>query len=208
MKKQEALSIIFAFVILGAGSILYLSGQPSIPAEEVARGGWNVYKNTQFGFEFRYPSNYRLNTNVEKEFFYNYELTKIAELSAEETYLDAATFSVSIDNAPSGSGACLKKEYGERLLPKDLNGATWYGAKQGDAAMGGARGEIGEYRTVHADSCFVIRSELYWHLVGYGGYIQNGKNDATPEEVAGQRNAIEKHSAALEGILSSFRFTE
>ena len=175
---------------------------------------WKTYVNEKYGFSFKYPGSFALNSTEQKEGFYEYQLTKIAEVVSEEKYIDKAIFKVTADAGPYNVNSCLTKDYGSQAhtgtSTKNINGNSWYvfGEKGGDAAMGGQRGLSSQYRILHNSRCYIIQSYVYWHIVGYEGYMNTGKFDATPEESQGQRDVLERNNVALDNILSTFKFTD
>lgn len=168
--------------------------------------GWKTYTNTKYGFKMEYPAGYSLtDTDVPP----SYPHPRLVKFSATEEYLDDTSISIFADNTPAHLSTCLKTYDGRGLTrTKEINGNKFYvvSDKEGDAAMGGQRGQISEYHLVRNNNCYVIDAHVYWHIVGYGGYINTGVNDATPEQTHAQQEAIAKHTNVLDSILATFKF--
>ncbi len=217
--------IIIIVAVLVSGSVcayqyFYIQSQEAklavveTPKSETA--GWKTYKNDEYGFEIRYPVDYILSEKSEKQYIYDFQISKVVSLSADEQYIDESSFSVFVDNASSNFKNCLKADYGIVVTPrnldktKEINGNKFYvyWDKQGDAAMGGERSQMSQYHIIHDNYCYIVDFNVRWHIVGYAGIINNGKSDATPEQTQAQQITIEKHEKILEQIFSTFKFTK
>ncbi len=183
------------------------SSTSTIPQADTA--GWQTYTNDQYGFEVEYPSNYQVSDKLEEQGFYDYQISKIADFSVKENYIDNSTFTVYADNGKSNIDECTKDADGKDLMQmENINGNDYYvfWKGQGDAAMGGARGLLNQYRIVHNGYCYILDSHVYWHEVGYAGVINTGKSSATPEDTQGQNSAIQMNAEILDKMLSTFKF--
>ena len=218
-QKGSIAPVIIAIIVLLVAVVVYIAikNKPASIVDVAVPNGSNAassYVNSKFGFSFEYPANYHTSSAVSNVPYYNYEITNVAEASTTENYIDNATFDVSADNSPSNLGSCLTNDYGVKpymsTTTRSINGNDFYvfNDKVGDAAMGGARGQISEYRIIHNGFCYIINYHVYWHIVGYAGYVNTGKVSATPEETQAQTDAINRNEQALENIFSSFKFTD
>ena len=223
IKKQKGFAPIIVAVIvmfiLGGGYVVFKNNYfesnkiNDFGTDVEPKYEWKIYNDEEYAFEFKYPSNYRLDTVMEPESFYEYQVTKIASVSAREKYIDDASFTVTADSRPYNTSVCLTWDYKNQphtsTLKRDLNGNVFYvfSDKQSDAAMGGVRGEYSQYRILYANRCYILRTSIHWHIVGYGGYIRSGKYDSTPAQNKAQAEAIKQNQELLDAILSTFTFT-
>ena len=169
-----------------------------------------TYKNEQYGFEFNYPPEYALDDKVQKRGFYEYEITNLAKVEGTEKEINRASLEVSADDTPYNKSVCLLDNdiHPQTITTtKLINGNRFYvfQDKVGDAAMGGDRGLLSQYRTLHNNYCYILDFYVYWYEVG-GGYSSAGKNDATPKEIEAQNKTIKKHQQILDKIVASFKF--
>jgi len=170
-----------------------------------------VYENNSYGFQFQYPDYYEISDIKTQQGFYDYEVTKIVEAKGANPNTKGAVFTVFADNAKENLDNCFKSGSGEQLTEtKEINGQTFYVVyeDQGDAAMGGARGETSQYRALYNNFCYIIDMEVYWTIVGHTGVINTGVNSASPEEIAAQDQAVKEQNLELKQILSTFKFTK
>jgi cytochrome oxidase Cu insertion factor (SCO1/SenC/PrrC family) len=157
-----------------------------------------------------YPSSFQLDQTVQKVGYYDYNVTEIIKLTNKESGIEFATLTVSVD--PNTATKCYTASSGsdahEATMTKNINGNSFriLNDKTGDAAMGGERGQISEYRIMHGNNCYILNFEVVWRIVGYAAYANTGKSDATQAEVQAQKDAIDRNSMYLDQIANSFRF--
>lgn len=181
------------------------------PEKKDDTAGWKTYTNTEYGFEFKYPANFLISNENKQIEYFTYKVWQVASAyQKKDNYKDNSTFNVFVTNNASDIKNCLKDPSAKDLTKtKNINGNNFYivSEKQGDAAMGGARGVGSEYHILHNNYCYIIQNSVYYHLLGYAGVINKGKSDATPQELQEQQNEVEKSYKNLEDILSTFKFT-
>ncbi|MDP2593403.1 MAG: PsbP-related protein [bacterium] len=205
------LGVVGYFLLTGDRQSTTDNEDQNIEKEQSSLSDLKTYKDEEYGFELKYPAEYTLSENLGKKGFYDYEITEILKISGTGEYINDSGFYLSADDNPSNVASCLSpKEYENgNISTKNINGSTFYVFfdKAPDSAMGGARGMFSDYRIVKNGYCYTLRTLLHWSLVGYGGYVRDGEFDATPEEIQGQKDAIEKHELILDEILATFKFT-
>ena len=225
--NKKIIWVVVAVVILIAGGFVLTTSRHKdddrIPyGDNKAPSDLKTYTNSKYGFEVKYPVSYDFNDKPGTNIGYDlgiYEsapfptpLPRVVNFSAaKEDYINNSSFSIYADNSSSNLNYCLK-DYNLKDVTrtKEINGNKFYviSDKMGDSAMGGARGQTSQYRLIHDNNCFIFDYVVYWHQVGYGGYVNTGVNDATPEQTKGQEAAIIRNAEILENILSSFKFTK
>lgn len=174
--------------------------------------GWKTYTNEQYGFELQYPANYQVSTSIGKHGFYDRQVTTIAKFSGSERYVNSAYFAVSADNDRLNLSACLNDDNHPTSAPltrtKNINGNEFYVFEENaeDAAMGGWRGSVSQYRIIRNGYCYILESQVDWQMVGYERSISTGHSSASPDETQAQNDAVVRNERLLDQILSSFKF--
>jgi len=183
------------------GEVGILEEEEVVAEDETA--GWKTYRNEEYGFKIKYPPLYQVSDELVRESFYDYQISRIASFS----YADSTMFKIYADNSSSNLISCLKSYDNKDLTQtKEINGNKFYiyWDKLRDAAMGGQRGLQSQYRIIHNNYCYILHYEFSWR-VSIGG-TKNGGAEPGGTETAEQEANIEKQTAELEQMLSTFRF--
>ncbi|MEK7658314.1 MAG: HEPN domain-containing protein [Patescibacteria group bacterium] len=207
---------VFAWQYLAQKNIpLQILNQQQNQNQPDQTASWKTYTNDNYGFEIKYPSGYIIYDNKEKEStFYTYQVSQILAIKSEkENYIDWSNIRILAGNSSGDLQKCLKNpnftDSRDIVNTKIINGEKFYTSYEGgDSAMGGARGFVIYNHIVRNNVCYILASEVYWHEVGYGGVINNGVSDATPEQTAGQLKAVQYKKQILNQIISTFNFTK
>jgi hypothetical protein len=166
---------------------------------------WKTYTNDEHGFEIKYPDDYTLSERTEDDLLFNYYPSRLVGVIYKDDWADSSIY-ISADSTTSALDQCSQNNLGT----KNINGKSWYiiYEKIGDAAMGGERGIITNYKIIYGGHCFEVSGFVHYRIVGYGGIINTGKSDATPEETKAQDDSISKQNQMMDDIISTFKFTD
>jgi hypothetical protein len=174
---------------------------PSKIEDETAN--WKTYRNEEYGFEIKYPYWYQVSDKLVREGFYDYQISRIVSFSN----VGGNTLNIYADNSSSNLAKCLKNYENKDLTQtKEIGGNKFYiyFDKVREGAMGGERGLQSQYRIIHNNYCYILHYEFSWRVTT-GGTKEGGAEPGgteTPEQEA----YIEKQTAELELMLSTFRF--
>jgi len=196
------LVIVLAAIIAGAGIFAYqyfwpLEEEVETPEEAQPKdetADWKTYRNEEYGFEIKYPFFYQVSDELLQEGFYDYQISKIASFSYAGN-----TLKIYADNSSPNLTKCLKSYENKDLIQsKEINENKFqiYWDKLRDSAAGGQRGLQSQYRIIHNNYCYIFHYQFSWRVpIG-------------EEETKVQEADIEKQTAELELMLSTFRFLD
>lgn len=156
---------------------------------------WKTYKNSEYGFEIKYPKDASF-SGSDKDF----------TIAAGE---NGAKVNILIKTDQDSIKNCLKFDFyqlSENMTDKkQINGIDFYTKSQDDAAMGGQRGVISQYSLIHNNVCYAIKAETHWQDITFIHGATDGK-DPTQEEIDNQNQAIQKQNDFIDSIISTFKF--
>ena len=177
---------------------------------------WKIYTNDKYGFEFKYPSNLKPETEFEGGYLFGDNLCSIDDISDNPNgtpiiniplyELHTADYfnfimelRIGINSKPEEVADCLKfdcSDYGGNCFSKEnINGIDFTILPIEDAGLSNyLHGK--SYRTVYKNSCFALEQ------INYG---TPGGGDIDPSIVQDYRN---KGTDTINEILSTFKFTK
>ena len=175
---------------------------------------WQTYRNEEYGFEVEYPENSKIVDVNETETHYKYakyekNIFHVVNIqNIDDLYTRVGFY---VDNDEKNLKICLKTLMEDQNLTetKEINGIKFYIYKnyQPDNAMGGFRARVSEYHTIYNNRCYRIESVVHWTDVSVTKGATTGES-ATQEEIEEQENQIAEKKAMVDGIVSTFKFSQ
>lgn len=214
-------AILFA---LGIGLIFMInqflqigSSQPTQLPQPITKAftvpGWNTYTDTTRLFTIQHPTSSivtrpdaQLPGGNTKQILHLLTATDLIinglVISQSNDSIGGVTVSVSSDVA-----RCLELSHPSSTAIL-INNIPFKTATWSDAAMGGERGIIHEYRTVRANTCYILESIVHYRDVAFlAGVTGNKPYTATPAELAQQAEWIAQQQKIQSQIIRTFSFS-
>ena len=216
----KVLAIVCAVAILAVAGILALKTIQPAPETQVPQptltpspepqpisnqqsaidtSGWQTYRNDEFGFEVKYPTDIEVKTGKEAEYMFG-QFTEVVDISQPVAKFALSTFnppascnelSLGVHVYTNGEAQC---DLRNKSTPETeiINGSEFYTGSSREGIPGSTY-HIDQYQTLREGVCYEI------NIVGFGSY---------PACEGFERISEPPSKETLKQILSTFRFVE